>query len=99
MSFHKSDDEKREEIEELERLEQSLTEDNSSYDNYGQEISRAAWRLNRETGADYKQGDMEELVSNYAEHFEEFYEEDPENVLDYVEQFDGDIDSAIDSFE
>jgi len=39
------------------------------------------------------------LVSNYVEYFGEFYEEDPENVLDYLEQFDGYIDTAIASFE
>lgn len=99
MSFHRSSDEKREQIEKLERLEESLKEDNSSNNNYGEEISRTAWKLNRETGIDYQQADMEELVFKYADHFKDLYEEDPSNVLDYIEQFDGDIDIAIDSFE
>lgn len=99
MSFHGSSEDKKKEIEQLEEFEQSIIEDNSSGKDYGTEISRAAWKLNRETGVDYKQGEMEELVFNYAEHFEDFYEEDPGNVLDYLDRFDGDIDTAIASFE
>lgn len=99
MSFHRSSEDTKEEIERLEEFEQSIVGDNSSDKDYDSEISRNAWTLNRETGVDYKQNKMEELVSNYAEHFGEFYEEDPENVLDYLEQFNGDIDTAIASFE
>ncbi len=99
MSFHGSSEDKKEEIERLEEFEQTIVEDNSSGEDYDPEISKAAWKLNRKTGADYKQSEMEELVFNYAEHFRDFYEEDLENVLDYLEQFNGDIDTAIASFK
>lgn len=99
MSFHKSSEDKKKEIKRLEEFEENIVENDSSGEDYGSEISRDAWKLNRETGIDYKQEEMEELVFNYAEHFKNFYEEDPGNVLDYLEQFGGDIDSAIASFE
>jgi len=99
MSFHKSSEDKKEEIERLEEFEKSIVEESSPGKDYRPEISRAAWKLNRDTGIDYKQSEMEELVSNYAEHFRDFYEEDTGNVLDYLEQFNGDIDGAISSFE
>lgn len=98
MSFHGSGDEMKKEIEELEKLEQDLSQDSSSEKEYGSEISREAWLLNKETNIDYDHENMKELVSRYSEHFEEFYENDPSNVLDYLDQFDGDIDAAINSF-
>jgi hypothetical protein len=99
MSFHRPSEDKKEEIEQLEEFEQDIVEDDPSGEGYGTDISRTAWELNKEKGANYKQNKMEELVFNYAEHFRDFYEEDPENVLDYLERFDGNINSAIASLE
>lgn len=99
MSFHNSDEETRKEIEELERLEQGLYEDESSDENYGPEISSTAWELNKRNGLDNNIDEMKELVASYADNFGRLYEEDPTYVLDYLERFDGNIDAAIESFE
>ena len=50
---------------------------------------------------DYEHGQkrMEDLVYNYSERFEQLYEEDPSNVIDYLERFNGDIEEAIESLE
>jgi len=58
MSFHRSSEDTKEEIERLEEFEQSIVEDNSSDKDYDSEISRNAWKLNRENGFDYKQSKM-----------------------------------------
>ena len=99
MSFHNSDDETERKVEELESLEEGFLEDESSEDGYGPEIRGTAWELNKRTGLDYDISKMEDLVANYADHFEDFYKEDPSSVIDYLDRFNGDIDAAINSFK
>lgn len=93
MSFHRTGDTRRSQIE---RLKESL---NSRQ--VDPEISRYASSLAEELDEDHdhRQDELETLLVSYRQTFREFYEQDPVgNTKDYLERFDS-LENALQPLE